>query len=251
MSDNLRETRVLSAVVSLVDSLLDDFDVVDLLTELTERCAELLDVASAGFLLADPLQRLHLVAATSEQTRDLELFQLQAEEGPCIECYRTGEPVLIADMATHIDRWPRFGTAATEAGFASVHALPVRAAGTVLGALGLFDTRPGELTEADRLVAQTLAHIACVAVLQEHPPTAATVISPLRSALIGRVIVEQAKGFVSEVLGVSMDEAFRLLRMYSRARGEHLTDVARRLMRDRHTRPELIRSLTELIHRRR
>ena len=100
VNDSPRETRVLSAVVSLVDRLLDDFDVVDLLTDLTERCADLLDVASAGFLLADPLQRLHLLAATSEQTREVELFQLQAEEGPCVECYRTGQPVLVPDMRT-------------------------------------------------------------------------------------------------------------------------------------------------------
>ncbi|MCX2933551.1 GAF and ANTAR domain-containing protein [Mycobacterium sp. CVI_P3] len=248
MSDNGRETRVLSAVASLVDSLLDDFDVVDLLTELTERCAELLDIASAGFLLADPLKRLHLLAATSERTRELEVFQLQADEGPCIECYRTGDPVLVADLGAQADRWPRFVPAAVEAGFASVHAVPMRAAGSVLGALGLFDTRPGELTEADRLVGQTLAHIACVAVLQEHPPTPTTVVSPLRSAIVGRVIVEQAKGFVGEVLGVSMDEAFRLIRTYSRTRGEHLTDVARQLIRDRHTRPGVIRALTELAH---
>lgn len=246
VSDNLRETRVLSAVVSLVDSLLDDFDVVDLLTELTERCAELLDVASAGFLLADPLQRLHLLAATSEQTRELELFQLQAEEGPCIECYRTGEPVLVADVREQAQRWPQFVPAAVGAGFTAVHAVPMRAAGSVLGALGLFDTRTGELNEADLLVGQTLAHIACVAILQEHPPTAVTVVSPLRSALAARVLVEQAKGFLSEMLGVSVDQAFRILRIYSRARGEHLTDVARELIRDRHTRPELIRAMAEL-----
>jgi GAF domain/ANTAR domain len=246
VSDNLRETRVLSAVVSLVDRLLDDFDVVDLLTDLTERCAELLDVASAGFLLADPLQRLHLLAATSEQTRELELFQLQAEEGPCIECYRTGDPVLVADVRSEAQRWPQFVPAAVEAGFASVHAVPMRAAGSVLGALGLFDTRPGALSEADRLVGQTLAHIACVAVLQEHPPTPATVLSPLRSALAGRVLIEQAKGFLSEMLGVPVAEAFRLMRTYSRMRGEHLIDVARRLMRERHTRLELVRAMAEL-----
>jgi hypothetical protein len=233
-------------VVSLVDSLLDDFDVVDLLTELTERCADLLDIASAGFLLADPLHRLHLLAATSEQTHDIELFQLQAEQGPCIECYRTGEPVLVADIGIQIDRWPRFVPAATEAGFASVHALPMRAAGSVLGALGLFGTRPGELTDADRLVAQTLAHIACVAVLRELPPNPTTLLTPLRSALSGRIQVEQAKGYLSEVLDVPMDEAFRLIRTHSRISGEHLTEVARRLMRDRYTRPELVRSLKEL-----
>ena len=246
VNDSPRETRVLSAVVSLVDKLLDDFDVVDLLTELTERCADLLDVASAGFLLADPLQRLHLLAATSEQTREVELFQLQAEQGPCVECYRTGEPVLVPDVRTQIERWPQFVPTALEAGFEAVHAVPMRAAGAVLGALGLFDTRPKELTEADRLVGQTLAHIACVAVLQEHPPTRDTVLPPLRAALAGRVQVEQAKGFLSETLGVSVAHAFGLLRTYSRGRGEHLTDVARLLMTDRHTRPETVRALGEL-----
>ena len=246
VNDSPRETRVLSAVVSLVDKLLDDFDVVDLLTELTERCADLLDVASAGFLLADPLQRLHLLAATSEQTREVELFQLQAEQGPGVECYRTGEPILVPDVRTQIERWPQFVPTALEAGFEAVHAVPMRAAGAVLGALGLFDTRPKELTEADRLVGQTLAHIACVAVLQEHPPTRDTVLPPLRAALAGRVQVEQAKGFLSETLGVSVAHAFGLLRTYSRGRGEHLTAVARRLMTDRHTRPEVVRALGEL-----
>jgi len=246
VNDSPRETRVLSAVVSLVDKLLDDFDVVDLLTELTERCADLLDVASAGFLLADPLQRLHLLAATSEQTREVELFQLQAEQGPCVECYRTGEPVLVPDVRTQIERWPQFVPTALEAGFEAVHAVPMRAAGAVLGALGLFDTRPKELTEADRLVGQTLAHIACVAVLQEHPPTPETVLPPLRGALAGRLQVEQAKGFLSEMLGVSVARAFGLMRSYSRTRGVHLTDVARRLLTDRHTRPEIVRALAEL-----
>ncbi|MGZ4526159.1 MAG: GAF domain-containing protein, partial [Mycobacterium sp.] len=112
-----RETRVLDAVVSLVDSLLDDFDVVELLTVLTERCAELLDIEAAGFLLADPLNRLRLLAATSEQARDLELFQLQADEGPCLDCYATGQPVSVADIQGAIERWPRFVPAAVGAGF--------------------------------------------------------------------------------------------------------------------------------------
>lgn len=249
VSDNLRETRVLSTVVSLVDSLLDDFDVVDLLTDLTERCAELLDVASAGILLADPLQRLHLLAATSEKTRDIELFQLQAEEGPCIDCYRSGVPVLSADLGAQVDRWPRFVLAATGAGFASVHALPMRAAGAVLGALGLFGTRPGGLGDTDQLVGQALAHIACVALLQQLPPDATTVVSPLRSALSGRIQVERAKGYLSEVLGVSMDEAFRLIRTYSRMHGKHLTDVAGQLIGDRNARPHLVSALRQLAGR--
>lgn len=155
MADSSRETRVLNAVVSLADRLLVDFDVVELLTGLTEHCAELLDVAAAGFLLADPLHQLRPLAATSEQARDLELFQLQADEGPCVDCYATGRLVSIADIHLAVERWPRFVPAAIDAGFASVHAIPMRAAGLVLGALGLFGTRPGELNEADLLVGQT------------------------------------------------------------------------------------------------
>ena len=233
VTETPRETRVLDAVVSLVDSLLDDFDVVDLLTELTERCAELLDVAAAGFLLADPLDQLRLLAATTEQARELELFQLQADEGPCVDCYATGEPVSVADLkATQTARWPRFVPAALDAGFASVHAVPMRAAGIVLGALGLFGTRPGELNDADRLVAQTLAHIACVAILQEHAPTPSTVMPQLRSALTSRVVVEQAKGFLREILDVSVEEAFTLLRCL-RARQRRAPDRCRPAADDR------------------
>src|SRR6476660_781402 len=157
MTETPRETRVLDAVVTLVDNLLDDFDIVDLLTGLTERCAELLDVAAAGFLLADPLQQLRLLAATSEQAHELELYQLQADEGPCVDCYISGEPVSVADIRAEEQRWPHFVPAALDAGFASVHAIPMRAAGLVLGTLGLFGARPGALSDADRLVGQTLA----------------------------------------------------------------------------------------------
>jgi len=246
VTDIPREALVLDAVVSLVDSLLDDFDVVDLLTELTERCADLLDVAAAGFLLADPLNQLRLLAATSEQARELELFQIQADEGPCVDCYATGQPVSVADLKAATERWPRFVTAALDAGFAAVHAVPMRAAGIVLGALGLFGTRPGELNKADLLVGQTLAHIACVAILQEHAPTPSTVMPQLRSALVRRVVVEQAKGFLRESLGVSVEEAFRMLRNYSRAHGEHLTEVAGWLMTERSSRSTLLAAMAEL-----
>jgi GAF domain-containing protein len=246
VTETPRETQVLDAVVTLVDSLLDDFDVVDLLTDLTARCAALLDVSAAGLLLADPLEQLRLLAATSEQARALELFQLQADEGPCVDCYLTGQPVSVADLHVAVRRWPQFVPAALDAGFASVHAVPMRAAGIVLGALGLFGTRPGELSGSDLPVGQTLAHIACVAILQEHQHTPDTVMPQLRSALASQVVVEQAKGFLRESLNVSVEDAFRLLRSYARANGQHLTDVARRLMSDPAARPELVAALTEL-----
>jgi GAF domain/ANTAR domain len=249
VTDTPRETRVLDAVVSLVDNLLDDFDVFDLLTELTECCADLLDVAAAGFLLANPLGQLRLLAATSEQTHELELVQLEADEGPCVECYATGQPISVADLRAAKSRWPRFVPAALEAGIASVHAVPMRAAGIVLGSLGLFGTRSGELTQSDLLVGQTLAHIACVAILQEQPPTPSTVIPQLRTALTRRIVVEQANGFLRAQFDISVDEAFSLLRRYAHAHGEHLTEVARQLMGEPSSRAALLERMTELAHR--
>jgi signal transduction protein with GAF and PtsI domain len=242
-----RETRVLDAVVSLVDSLLDDFDVVDLLTELTEQCAQLLDVAAAGLLLATPRRQLQLMAATSEKIHHLELFQLQADQGPCLDCYATGQPISVADMQTEAARWPRFAAAATEAGFASVHAVPMRAASTVLGALGLFGTGVGELNDADRLVAQTLAHIACVAILQDHPATPATVLPHLQAALTSRIVVDQAKGFLSQRLAVSVDDAFTLLRRYARTHGDHLTELSRRLITEPEARQTILAAMTQMM----
>ncbi|MBI3217819.1 MAG: GAF and ANTAR domain-containing protein [Mycobacterium sp.] len=249
MTETPREARVLDAVVSLVDNLLDDFDVVDLMTDLTERCAELLDVAAAGLLLADPMQQLRLLAATSEQARELDLFQLQADEGPCVDCYRSGQPVSVPDLRLTQDRWPRFVPAALDVGFVSVHAVPMRAAGIVLGAMGLFGDEHATFDEADQLVGQTLAHIASVAILLEQPVTPAKVMTNLRAALANRVVVEQAKGFLRGALGVSVEDAFRLLRIYSRLHGEHLTDVARTLMTDRYSRPAVLAAMTELANR--
>ncbi|WP_283608953.1 GAF and ANTAR domain-containing protein [Mycolicibacterium poriferae] len=246
MTEASREARVLEAVVSLVDRVLVDFDVLDLLTELTERCAQLLDIAAAGFLLADPFDQLRVVAATTEEARDVELFQLQADQGPCVECFLSGQPVSVADLASAAQRWPRFVPAARAAGFASVHAVPMRAAGLVLGTLGLFGTETGELAERDLLVAQTLAHLACVATVQGQAPTPSIVMPRLRSALTDRVVVEQAKGFLHELLEVSLEDAFVLLRTYARANGKHLSDVARQLMTDRMSRPTMVAEISEL-----
>lgn len=245
MTDPAREARVLDAVVTLVDALLEDFDVVELLADLTERCAELLDVATTGLLLADPRGLLHLMAATSDRTEELELFQLQADEGPCLDCFTTGTPVSVADLALETARWPRFVPAAREAGFVSVHAVPMRAAGTVLGAVGLFGTSVGALNDADLLVGRSLAHVASVAIVQERPPTVAAVVPRLRTALSSRVVVEQAKGLLRERLDITVADAFGLMRAYARSSGTHLTDLARRLMSEPSERADLVAALAQ------
>lgn len=247
MTDNSRETRVLGAVVTLVDSLLEDFDIVELLTDLTEQCAQLLDVAAAGLLLAGPRHDLQFMAATSPESRHLEMIQLQAEEGPCRDCYLNGQPVSAPNLVAETARWPRFVDAAVDAGFASVHAVPMRAAGTVLGALGLFGVDTGELGDADLLVAQTLAHIASVAILQEHAPAPTNVLSQLKAALASRVVVEQAKGFVRERFDLSLESAFVVLRRYAATHDEHLTEVARRLVSNPDQRQDVLDGLDDLI----
>ena len=193
-----------------MDSLLADFDVVELLTQLTEHCAQLLDVESAGLLLAGPSGQLHLMAATSHKTHDLELYQLQRDEGPCVDCHASGRPVSVSDLTAETPGGRTSRRLRSQAGFASVHAVPMRAAGSVIGALGLFGTKPGPLNSADGLVATTLAHIATVAILQEQAPAPASVLPRLQHALTSRTRVEQAEGFLRARLDVPLDDAFPL-----------------------------------------
>lgn len=229
-----RERRVTEAFVGLTNSLVDDFDLVDLLNGLTTDCARLLDIESAGLLLSDSNGVLHVLAASSERTRSLELFQLQRPEGPCLDCFRSGRPVVEPDLASASRRWPQFARRAADAGFASVHAVPMRLQDSVLGALGLFGSSPGALDEDDVSLAQALAHVACVAIVQHRVSTDQQVVADqLRTALDNRVVLEQAKGILSQVGELSMDQAFVALRRYARDRNERLTDVARALVHRR------------------
>ena len=226
-----RESAVTRAFVSLANSLVDNFDVVDLLSGLTADCAQLLDIASAGLLLADQRRVLHVLAASSEVTRNLEVFQVQRDEGPCLDCYRSGAPVVASDLAAQEGRWPQFAPAAVAAGFASVHAVPMRLKGDVLGALGLFGAQVGALPEEDLALAQALAHVSSVAIV--HGTTAAdanALTAQLQGALRSRVVVEQAKGLLAQGGDLDMDQAFAALRRYARDHNQRLSEVARTMV---------------------
>ena len=223
-----READVIAAFSGLTDRLVDDFDVVELTTELTENCARLLDVAAVGLLLADTTGLLHLLAATSAEARELEAFQLQREEGPCLDCFHSGFPVSVADLRTEAARWPRFTASAAKLGFRSVHAIPMRLRKHRLGALGLFGTSPGELGDDDYRLAQGLAHVASIAIISSTRDPDRTAVAPaLRDAVSSRAVVEMAKGMVSELQAVDMQEAFTRLRAYAAHHHQRLTDVAR------------------------
>lgn len=222
-----RERSVTEAFVLLADSLVGVFDVVDLLNSLTEICARLLDVASAGLLLADSSGILHVIAASSEETRTLELFQLQRDEGPCLDCFRTGKAVRIPDLQNQAGRWPQFVAAAASRGLVSVHAVPMQLEKKVLGSLGLFGASVGTLNDDDLNLGQALAHVASVALVSGNATADQERLSQqLQTALNSRVFIEQAKGVIAEFAHVSMDEAFSVLRKYSRDRNLKLTEVA-------------------------
>ena len=223
-----RERGVTDAFVSLATALADGLDPVDLLSGLTADCARLLDVASAGLLLADRRGVLHVLAASSEETRSLEVFQLQREQGPCLDCYRSGAPVSVADLRQQTTRWPQFVPAAIEAGFASVHAMPMRLRDHVLGTLGLFGDQVGALNEDDLRLGQALAYVASVAIVQDKAAAdKAALAEQLQTALDSRVVLEQAKGILAQVGRLDMDRSFAVLRGYARDYNQRLTDVAR------------------------
>lgn len=222
----MNSERLSETFVELADSLVADFDVIDFLHLLTTRCTELLNVAAAGVLLADPSGQLRVMAASSEQVRLLELFQLQNDQGPCLDCYRSGLPVRVDDLVEVEDRWPRFADQVRERGFGAVQALPMRLRREVIGALNLFGPPPG-VGAGNTQIAQAMADVATIGLLQHRAQRHAdTVVTQLQTALNSRVLIEQAKGVLAERLDVDMDEAFNLLRRHARTHHRHLSDLA-------------------------
>jgi len=222
-----QEALLVRTLVELADSLVDDFDVVDLLSLLASRCVEVLGVSAAGVMLVAPEGDLRVVASSSEAMRVLELFELQSQEGPCLDCYATGEVVLNEDLTTVEGRWARFAPVAVEAGFRSAHALPMRLRGSVIGALNLFSIEASALVEGDIVAGQALAAVATIAIIQQREVSEARVVNDqLSHALNSRVVIEQAKGVLAERSGLSLESAFEAMRQHARDRNLRLADVA-------------------------
>jgi GAF domain-containing protein len=226
-----RESLLIATLVELADNLVDDYDVIDVLTVLTHRCVEAVDVDAAGVLLGSPAGELQFVASSSESMRVLELFQIQANEGPCVDCYRDGLAITNHALSEADGRWPLFTPRALALGFRSVHSLPMRLRGRTIGALNLFRTHQGTLTEEDAGMAQGLADVATIAILQHRSSLDANVLNAqLNNALNSRIIIEQAKGMLRQATGCDMDEAFTRLRTHARNHNEGLTDLATRIV---------------------
>ena len=222
-----RESDVVRSLVEMADTLVDDYDVVDLLTRLADRCVGLLGVSAAGVMLASPAGKLGLVASSSEAMRLLELFELQAQEGPCLDAFRTGDRIGHENLQAGSGRWPSFSAAALEAGFRSATALPLRLREVTLGALNLLSVTNTPMDEADIIVVRAFADLAALSIAQHRASTEAQRLNEqLSGALTSRVVIEQAKGVIAERAGVSLAEAFSRLRSYARNNNLRLTDVA-------------------------
>jgi GAF domain-containing protein len=226
--------RLAKTFVEVSDTLVDEFDLIDFLHTLTVRAVDLVGATAAGLLLADQRGRLEFMAASDENTRLLELFQVQSSEGPCLDAFRTAAPVVNADLGTATARWPQFAPRATAAGFRSVHAFPLRLRNEVIGALNLFGSDSASaLDSADIPVVQALADVATIALLQERTIRRGEVLSEqLQGALNSRIVIEQAKGAIAQANDVSVDEAFTLLRDYARRNNRRLSEVARTIFSD-------------------
>lgn len=222
-----REEKLAELFVVLADTLVDDYDVVELLDQLVKACVDLLGASAAGLLLDDQRGHLTVIASSSEETRLLEIFQLQNNEGPCLDCVRGGTPVTVSDLAAESSRWPLFVPAALAAGFRSVAAVPLRLREQTIGGLNLFQEAAEVVTHTDRRLAQALADVATIGILhQRSVHRSAVVAEQLQHALNSRVVIEQAKGVLAERDSVGLDGAFDMLRRHARNYNLKLTDVA-------------------------
>jgi GAF domain-containing protein len=222
-----READVVRSLVEMADTLVDDYDVVDLLTGLTGRCVSLLGASAAGVMLAAPSGSLGLVASSSEAMRLLELFELQAQEGPCLDAFRTGQRIEHEVLVAGSGPWPAFTAAALQAGFRSAFAMPLRWRDVILGALNLLSVSPEPMDDADVVVARAFADLASLSIVQHRASAEAKRLNEqLSGALTSRIVIEQAKGVISERAGVDLAEAFSRLRSYARGNNLRLTDVA-------------------------
>lgn len=233
--------RLAEVFAEVADTLVHDFDVIEFLHMVTAHTSELVDAEATGLLLADPRGELQFMAASDERTELLELFQVQAHEGPCHDSFRLGTPVVVADLREGAEaRWPGFAPRALAAGFRSVHAFPLRLRLQVIGALNLFGARGGQMEPADVRIVQALADVVTIGLLQERTIRRTEVLAEqLQGALNSRIVIEQAKGAIAQIQACTTDEAFTLLRHHCRRQRLHLSEVAQAIVKDPASVPEL------------
>jgi GAF domain-containing protein len=222
-----RQAKLAQRFVALADTLVDDFDLVEVLDGLMTTCLDLLDVDEAGLLLTDVKGNLQRVASSSEEARLLELLQVQTREGPCFDAVQSGELVAVSDIAGSRERWPTFADRASADGFHSVYAFPMRLRDATVGGLNLFGVQAHALDNESQVIAKALADIATIGILQQRSLHRTTLLAEnLQRALNTRVVIEQAKGVLAERGGMPMNDTFDLLRSYARTNNLKLSELA-------------------------
>jgi transcriptional regulator with GAF, ATPase, and Fis domain len=222
-----RESMLVQTFVTLADSLVAEYDIIDLLQNLVDRSTDLFDASASGIILGPDDRHLEIIVSTSETSRIVGLMQLRAGEGPCVEAVTTGQVVSVENTTEIHDRWPTFADAAEGSGYLSVHAIPLRLRGETIGSLNLFRNHEGALNDMDAEAAQALADVATISVLQERTIRDATVIqNQLKHALDSRIVIEQAKGVIAHTHQLDMDAAYRLIRHHARSTQTAMAAVA-------------------------
>jgi len=235
-----RQALLAQRFVRLADTLVDDFDVVEVLDDLMGTCLDLLDVDQAGLLLTDPQGNLQRLASSSEEARLLELLQVQTREGPCFEAVQSGQTIIVDRIDETHDRWPTFAPRAVADGFRSVYAFPMRLRQEVIGSLGMFGADPGTLEPVEVQLVQALADVATIGLLQERAIHRGEVLTEqLQSALNSRIVIEQAKGVIAQTYGTTVDTAFEMIRTYCRRNHLRLSQVTREIVTDPSAIPDL------------
>jgi GAF domain-containing protein len=225
--------RLADVFVEFADTLIDDYDVIEFLLIVTNRTAELIGASDVGLLLADQRGRLQFMAASNEDVKRLEIFQVQVDEGPCLDAFQTGRPVVNADLRKATERWPKFAPRASVEGYLTAHAFPLRLRQEVIGAIGVFGNDKRHWEPAEVHIVQALAHVATIGLLQERAIRRGEVLAEqLQSALNSRIVIEQAKGAIAQFRNVSVDAAFLLMRDHARRTKSRLGDVAHAALDD-------------------
>ena len=227
----ITDQRLTQVFVELADTLVDEFDALDFLSMLAERSVELLQADSAGVIVDNMRGALHVVASTSDRAEVLELFELQSDEGPCLDCFSSGRPVVNVSLQEAHARWPRFSAAAARLGYQSTHALPLRLRDSVVGAMNLFCIDDKVLSDQDVTLGQALADVATIGLLQERAVRESGMLAEqLQTALNSRIMIEQAKGALLASASIPVDRAFELMRAYSRRNNVPVRVVASRVI---------------------
>lgn len=225
--NDTREAHLSRTFVAVADSLVDTYDLIDLLQKLVDNAIELFDATAAGITLGPDDEHLEVIVSTSEESRLIELMQVRVGEGRCVEAVTTRKPVSAVDLAEIRRRWPAFAEQVAMSSYASVHAIPLRLRGQTIGSFNLFCDREGALDDADAVAAQALADVATISILQERTIRDADIVrQQLQRALDSRVAIEQAKGVIANTHALDMESAYRLIRHHARSTQTSLADVA-------------------------